>query len=154
MRWSASSSRDIAPEAARNLGRRRFKGRDELLTFAAKRPGALSGHFLCMVYEKMHNKLPRDVRELRRTKLTEWVQKYSGLSEARDVREVSTLAAAIDSISRGELHVVMDLLCQRILSIQAAKAVKGGSWEKAQNLELLAKDATSGVPSGMLRLLA
>ena len=46
----------------------------------------------------------------------------------------------------------MDTLAQRILAIMQAKA-KGGSLDKAQNIELLAPPG-SAVPSGMSRLLA
>jgi hypothetical protein len=135
------------------LGTKRFKARGELLSFATKYPGVLAGHFMCTVYERIHNRLPKDVKELRRTSISAWAQKYGGLTEVRDQREVATIAQAMDLISKGDLQEVMDLLSQRILSVQQAKA-KGGSWEKASNIELVAKDGTGSVPSGMHRLLA
>ena len=151
-RWNPRDKKTVRTQACRRLGERRFKGRDELLTFAARRPGALSGYFMSMVYEKLHDQLPADTREMRRVDITDWAKKYSGATETRDVREITTIAAAMSAAGRGEMRRMMDILTQRVLAIQQAKT-KGSTWEKAQNLELIAREgAGASVPSGMLRL--
>ena len=43
-----------------------------------------------------------------------------GLSDIRDLREIATLAFAMDTVSRNELAPAMDVLAQRILAIQLA----------------------------------
>ena len=90
---------------------------------------------------------------MRGVSVTSWAQKHAGLTELRDQREVSTIAHTLDMVSRGDVAEAMDVLCQRILAIQQAKS-KGGSWDKAANIELLAKDGVMAAPSGMHRLLA
>ena len=150
--WSPSKRSKISADNARKLGQEKFRSRSELLTFAAKHPGALSGHFLTSVFERLHNELPRNMTDLRRTSVTQWSQKYSGLTEVRDQREVATLSLAVDLCSRGDLSALMDVLCQRILAVQQAKQ-KGGTWEKAMNIELVSGDGAAAAPSGMLRLL-
>ena len=75
----------------------------------------------------------------------------TGLTEVRDVREVQTIAAALDHINARDLSSAMDILCQRILSIQSAKK-KGGSWEKAEQVELLPGSGHSLASGGMLAL--
>eukprot|EP00973_Karenia_brevis_P012307 1671481-Karenia_brevis.AAC.1 len=67
---------------------------------------------------------------------------YAGLTEIRHMREVQNLALAMDHINRAELKQAMDVLAQRVITIQAAKR-KGGSWEKAEGLELLPPSGTS-----------
>ena len=65
------------------------------------------------------------------------------------------MAAAMDAINMNGLGSCMDILTQRVVAIQQANK-KGGSWEKAEQVEL-----TSGVGSnsstlagGLLRLTA
>ena len=50
------------------------------------------------------------------------------------------------------LETAMDTLAQRILAIQAAKK-KGGSWEKAEQAELVVGPSTGAMASGLLRLI-
>ena len=154
MRWRENGrNKQISAKEARGLETKRFKGRTELLSFAGSHPGALSGGFLCMIYDKLNNRAPRETKELRSAKVSEWASKFSGLSELRDRREVQTLAHLMDLMSRRDYEVVMDVIAQRITSIQEAKK-KGGSWEKAQHGELLPMEGHSGAPSGMTRLYA
>ena len=105
------------------------------------------------IFEKMYNSLPKDTRELRRASVVSWAQKYSGVTELRDQREIATLAACMDGTQKKDVEQVMDIMAQRIISIQQAKQ-KGGSWEKSQKLELVSQDGTGAMPSGMARLLA
>ena len=74
--------------------------------------------------------------QLREANVVQWASQHSGLTEIRDVREVLTLAEAMDCINRREISRAMDVLAQRILAIQQAKR-KGGSWEKAECIELI-----------------
>ena len=77
----------------------------------------------------------------------------SGLSEVRDLREVITCAMAMDCTNRKEIARAMGVLSQRIVAAQAAKGRKGGSWEKAEALELIPGSAVAMLPGGMASLL-
>ena len=131
----------------------KFKARGDLVAFATKKPGALAAHFLITIFEKLYNRLPRETRDLRRASVAAWAQKHGNLSEVRDQREVATLAHCMDLVAKRDLEELMDVMSQRVLAIQQAKA-KGGSWEKAQRIELLAPEGAGAASSGMLRLLA
>ena len=72
----------------------------------------------------------------------------SGLADIRDQREVATLTMAIDHVNREQLAQALDLMTQRVVAIQCAKK-KGGSWEKAEALELLPGTGSAVVPVGM-----
>ena len=89
---------------------------------------------------------------MRAVSVTSWAQRYAGLTEVRDQREVATIAQAMDLVSKGDLAEALDLLSQRVLAIQQAKS-RGGTWEKAANIELLAKDGVMSASSGMHGLL-
>lgn len=81
-----------------------------------------------------------------------WAQKYGGLQEVRDQREVATLAYCMGCIQKKHLEECMDVMTQRFMAIQHAKS-KSGSGDKAQRIELVAPDGAGPAPSGMLRLL-
>ena len=49
---------------------------------------------------------------------------------------MATLAHAMDATNRNEVQQAMDILSRRILAIQLAMR-KGGSWEKAEAVELI-----------------
>ena len=153
VRWQASGrNRKIDPGKARDLETRRFKARADLLAYAAKHPGAIGGGFLSSLFEKARNRLPRETKELREVSVTDWACKQT-LGEVRDRREIQTLARCIDLLTQRDLSVLLDTLSQRITAIIQAKQ-KGGSWDKAQQIELVAPEGGSLAPSGMLRLLA
>eukprot|EP00974_Lingulodinium_polyedra_P052852 5080685-Lingulodinium_polyedra.AAC.1 len=57
----------------------------------------------------------------------------------------------MDHVNRRELWQAMDVLSQRILAIQMAKR-KGGSWEKAEVLELLPPTGGALAPPGLASL--
>ena len=59
----------------------------------------------------------------------------------------------MDLIKTKDLASCMDVLAQRILSIQRAKA-QGGSWEKGEQIELTFTPGQSSAPSGLLKLSA
>ena len=52
------------------------------------------------------------------------------------MKEVLTLSEILDSVNRDEISQALDVLVQRILAIQAAKS-KGGTWERAEAIELI-----------------
>ena len=68
--------------------------------------------------------------------MAQWASSHAGLFDIRDIRDVATLAHAMDAINRKEAQQAMDILSQRILAIQLAKR-EGGSWEKAEAVELI-----------------
>jgi len=114
----------------------KFKRKGELLAYATKHPGALSAHFLASIYARLSKGRMTKSSQLREANVVQWASQHSGLTEIRDVREVLTLAEAMDCINRREISRAMDVLAQRILAIQQAKR-KGGSWEKAECIELI-----------------
>ena len=59
----------------------------------------------------------------------------------------------MDCINGADLRAAMDVLSQRILAIQRAKT-KGGTWEKAETIELVSGAGASNTAAGLLRLTA
>ena len=113
----------------------KFKRKGELLAYATKHPGALSAHFLASIYARLSKGRVTRSSQLRETNVSQWAAQHSGLSEIRDIREVLTIAEAMDCINRKEIARAMDVLAQRILAVQQAKK-KGGSWEKNRNYRI------------------
>jgi hypothetical protein len=156
LRWKPNAKkrdREVQPESVRELETRKWRARGDLLSFAARHPGALSGYFLAMVHQKLSHGMVRRRSDLNRVSVSQWASQYSGLSEMRDLREVQTIAAAMDLINMGTLAECMDTLAQRIVAIQQAKK-KGGSWEKAESIELVTGPSSGAAASGLLRLTA
>lgn len=114
----------------------KFKKKGDLVAFAAKHPGALTAHFLASVYNRLSKGTISRSSQLRDPSVAAWAQIHSGLTEPRDLKEVQTLGEVLDHVNRREIARAMDVLCQRIIAIQAARG-KGGSWEKAEALELV-----------------
>ena len=152
MRWKPKSKdRAVKPQQVHRLEGVRFKKKGDLTSFAAQHPGALSGFFLAGVYAKAcKGVMVNRSKQLRAANVMAWVEK-AGLKEVRDIREVMTLASIMDSVNRDELATAMDIIAQRILAIQAAKR-QGGSWEKAELMELTPASSSGMAPSGMLAL--
>ena len=153
LRWRGpkSKSRRVAPAQERKLETEKFKAKGDLLAFAAKHPGALSGYFLAMVHRKLSHGRLTETKQLRQASVTTWAAAHSGLTELRDQREVQTLALVIDLINARDLATAMDVLAQRIIAIQRAKT-KGGSWEKAETVELLTGTGGGVAAGGLLKL--
>ena len=130
----------------------KFRARGDLLAFAAKHPGALSGYFLAMIHRKLSQGRLQRTGQLRNVSTTAWAAQYTGLTEQRDLKEVMTLATVVDLVNARDLAAAMDVLCQRVVAIQRAK-VKGGSWEKAETVDLvMLPSAGMSAPSGLLKL--
>lgn len=129
----------------------KFKKSGDLVSFAASNPGALSAYFLSAVYAKLCSGQVTRRRHLKDVSVASWAARHTGLTETRDLREVQSIALAMDHINRQEVASAMDVLAQRVLSIQAAKT-KGGSWERAERMELLPSSATALAPGAMLQL--
>lgn len=128
----------------------KFKKRGDLVAFAARHPGALTAHFLAGVYQRLSKGTLNRSSQLREPSVTAWAHQFSGLTEIRDIKEVVTLSEALDAVNRREIAQAMDILCQRILAIQAGKT-KGGSWERAEAIELVNNTKTLA-SSSMLAL--
>ena len=154
VRWRPNGpNRKIKVEEFSRFAFRKFRDQSEVVAFAASHPGALSGFFLSMCYQRAHQGLTTETRDLRRQSVVTWVANRSGLTETHDRREALTLAMAMDAINSKQLAYAMDFLSQRIQSIQAAKT-KNGSWEKSQRIELAVEPGAIVSSSGMLRLTA
>eukprot|EP00972_Heterocapsa_arctica_P081069 11945764-Heterocapsa_arctica.AAC.1 len=59
----------------------------------------------------------------------------------------------MDSINQNQLEIAMDILSQRVVAIQRAKA-KGGTWEKAEAIELVIGPTAGSAAGGLARLTA
>jgi hypothetical protein len=148
---SEGSNRRVDPRHIVRIEAQKFQKKGSIQAFAASHPGALTGYFLAGVYARMlKGSIIQETKELRNASVMAWVAQ-SGLNEVRDVREVATLACAMDAVNRRDLQHCMDILSMRILSIQAAKK-KGGSWEKAVALELVPESGGSLLTGGMAAL--
>ncbi|CAE8627969.1 unnamed protein product [Polarella glacialis] len=145
------SSKSVKAESVRRLEGIKFKARGELLTFAARHPGALSGYFLAMIHQKLSAGRVTRGKQLREVSVSQWAAQHSGLTETRDLREVATLGAVMDCINMRDLSTAMDTLSQRIVAIQRAKTA-GCDWKKAEALELVVGNGPLAAASGMLRL--
>lgn len=151
LQWKAKAKdRKVKFEEIHAVDREKFKRKGELMAYATKHPGALTAHFLASIYARLSKGRVERSSQLREASVVAWAAQHSGLSEVRDVREVLTLAEAMDSINRKEIERAMDILAQRILAIQQAKR-KGGSWDKAEAIELI-PGGTSLASSSMLAL--
>ena len=154
IRWRARGrDRSVDPRELRELEAKKFKARGELLSFAARKPGALRGYFLSAVHQRLSHGPVRRTASLRNASVAQWAAQHSGLTEVRDQREVATLAQVMDFINLRTLEEAMDVISQRIVAIQQAKK-KGGSWEKAEHIELTNPMNAAAAPSGLLRLTA
>ena len=137
LRWKDSGrDRKVGQADLTHIDMTKFKKRGDLVAFAARHPGALTAHFLASVYSRLSKGTITRSSQLREASVTSWAHQFAGLSEIRDMKEVLTLAEVLDAVNRKEIAQAMDILCQRILAIQAAKQ-KGGSWEKAEAIELV-----------------
>ena len=151
LRWrQKGKDKKVSYEEVHAIDSQKFKRKGELVAYATKNPGALSAHFLASIYARLSKGRVERSSQLREANVVTWASQHSGLSEVRDVREVLTLAEAMDCINRREIERAMDILSQRILAIQQAKR-KGGSWEKAEMIELI-PSGTSLASSSMLAL--
>lgn len=154
MRWRYQEKKpkaEISADRLHALERQKFKKRGDLVAYAARHPGALTGYFLSACYSKLSKGMPTKRGDLTNTSLAAWASTHTGLTEMRDLREVQTLAMAMDYIKSSEVERAMDVLSQRVMAIQAAKK-KGGNWERAEALELLPGTGSGLVPGAMLSL--
>ena len=126
----------------------KFKKSGDLITFAAEHPGAIGAYFLGMVHQRVTRGPLTRTKDLRRVSVSTWAAAHSGLTEKRDLRELATLAAAIDALQQGDLSRLIDVLASRINALQIAKGPQG-SWEKAEKVELIGASGSRLMPSGM-----
>jgi len=59
----------------------------------------------------------------------------------------------MDAVNRKDLSTAMDILVMRLQALAAAKR-KGGSWEKAAKVELIAEPGTDCMAAGVSGLAA
>ena len=128
--------REVPLSSLTHVDQLKLKKRGDLVAFAARHPGALTAHFLASVFTRLSKGSLTRSSQLRQVSVTSWAHQFSGLTEIRDMKEVATLAEILDMVNRKEIAQALDVLCQRILAIQAAKQ-KGGTWERAEAIELV-----------------
>ena len=99
----------------------------ELLTFAARHPGALSGYVLSMVHQTLSHGSVRRTSDLRKASVIQWAVQHSGLTDMLDQREVQTRSAVMYLINSPGLATAMYVLSQRILSADDIELVTTGT---------------------------
>lgn len=62
----------------------------------------------------------KESKQLRNPSVRQWATRESGVMEIRDLHEIATLAAILDHVNMAEVEQALDILRQRILSIQIA----------------------------------
>ena len=149
-RWrEKAKSKEIKAKALYAIDSVKFKRRADLLAFASKHEGALTAAFVNSIRQKLLKAPVRQSKELRDTTLCEFVASgSSGLSDIRDQREMATLLTVMDLCNKRELEKMMDVISMRCMSILAAKA-KGGTWEAASKMELIAEQNGKIGPAGL-----
>jgi len=141
----------VTAEQLHKLSAQRFKNRGALLAFAAKHPGALTASFLAEVHRKCGLGEVRETKNLRKASVRTWATDKSGLTDLRDQREISTLAAVADHLQVDEVAMALDIICQRISAVQLAKQ-KGSTWERAEKSELIPIGSHLMAPPGVQQL--
>ena len=154
LRWRRSNpaSRSVSPSDLAYFDGRKWKKPGDFVAFCQTHPGALTAHFLVAVHAKCARGTAKRLRDLDHAPASVWAASLTGLTEMRDLREVRTLCQTMDLIKQGEVERGMDTISARINAIQAAKA-KGGSWEKAERIELIPGSASGVAPGGLAALL-
>lgn len=153
LKWKEKGrDRKVTYDDLTHVDQLKLKKKGDLLGFAAKHPGALTAHFLASVYARLSKGTIHRSSQLREASVSAWAHQHSGLTEPRDMKEVLTLAEVLDHVNRREIARALDIIVQRIVAIQTARQ-KGGTWEKAENLELVNNQRTLA-SSGMLALTA
>lgn len=151
LKWKeAAKDKSVSYADLSHVDQLKFKKKGDLVNFAARHPGALTAHFLAGVYARLSKGTISRSSQLRDVSVAAWAHQFSGLTEVRDIKEVITLSEILDHVNRREIARALDVLVQRILAIQAAKG-NGGSWEKAEALELV-NSQKSLASSSMLAL--
>lgn len=123
----------------------RFRRRGDLLKFHHRYPGALAGHFLCQVRQKLGQGLPVDTEELRLTDVASWSTAHASLTDVKDQKEVAFLSRVLADLGQGRLPELADLVAMRIREVRAAKGEQG-SWDKAGVLSLQPGPYAAGAP--------
>ena len=147
---SGGKSKRVSPEDLARSDIKKFKKRTDLLTFAMSYPGALTAHFSNAVRVAMTHGAISKTKQLRDVPLVRYVQADGlQLTELRDRREALTLATVLEHINSGSLAKALDVITMRLLALQEAKA-KSGTWDKAQQKELIPLPGGSGLqPAGL-----
>jgi len=138
-------------EEQHRLHQTKFRNRAELMTFAARHPGALSAFFLTTCKQQSSGGKVSTRNELKNVSTVAWATRHATVTDVRDIKEVLTLCAIMDQINQDTLPTAMDIASQRVLAIQKAKC-KGGSWEKAGNVELVVPPGEMQTAAGMQKL--
>ena len=153
LKWKRKAkSRRVPLKKVMHIEGQKFKKRGDLVAYAAKHPGALTAHFLSGIYAKVHKGAISESKSLRDVNVAAWASAHTGLTETRDLREVANIAAAMDAVQRDEIASALDILAQRVVSIQNAKKA-GGKWEKAELIELISPSGSGLASGGMLSLM-
>ena len=153
LKWKRKAkSRRVPLKKVMHIEGQKFKKRGDLVAYAAKHPGALTAHFLSGIYAKVHKGAISESKSLRDVNVAAWASAHTGLTETRDLREVANIAAAMDAVQRDEIASALDILAQRVVSIQNAKKA-GGKWEKAELIELIPPSGSGLASGGMLSLM-
>eukprot|EP00971_Amphidinium_carterae_P331187 6464604-Amphidinium_carterae.1 len=154
LQWEYKArDRPVGVEELHAISQEPFKRRADLLSFAARHKGALTASFLLGCHMALQKGSIKRSKQLRDVGVGTWAARFSSVTDVRDQREIQSIASAMDAIQVYDIEAAMDIMSQRILAIQAAKA-KGSSWEKAEKLELIPMSSGGGMGSSALLSLA
>ena len=153
MRWKDKGrSRKVSAGQVAKIDLEKFKsGRSALLAFAHKHPGALTAHFLQAVRMKVKGAsgVVNKSGQLREVDMSSYLLNGGlGLTEIRDSREAVTLGSVMDAVNRRDLSRAMDIISMRLQALATAKR-KGGSWEEASKIELIAETGADVMAAGV-----
>ena len=159
LRWKQDGrNHKVTAEDLARLDQERFKAvgtgsgtsRPALFTFCQRSPGAVTAHFLAQVRQRLLSPggRPRQTKEFRSATCVDWVDNVSGLCELRSQREAYTLTSILDTANKDCIAEALDILVMRLHALQVAKA-KGGTWEKASQIELIGASTASLLPAGL-----
>ena len=152
LRWKEDGKdRQVSYSDLAHVDGLKWKKKGDLVAFAAKHPGALTAHFLAGVYARLSKGSLSRTRQLREASVASWAHQFSGLSEIRDMKEVLTMAEVLDSVNRREIERAMDILCQRILAIQAAKLGESRGHRVGEHPEVPGQQWYAGFDERLIR---
>ena len=147
MQWVPSTSKKIkfTEKAMLRQDTMRFKRRSDVLTMHKRYPGALAGHFLNQVRQRLGLSYAQGSDDLRQTDVSRWGATMSDFKDVRDVREAHLLGVILGELGKDRLSEAADIIAMRLRELKAAKR-DGGSWEKAAVLSLLPGTHAASAP--------
>jgi hypothetical protein len=148
---TSGSGTRVSPLSLAKLNSVKFKKRGDILVMAAQHEGALAAGLLAEVRSRQKGAggVVTKSGQLRDVSMFEWARTAKhGVTDPNALRELLHIGAAMHYVNRRKLPQLMDLMTQRVHSIQKS-ASAGGKQEEARKLELWPNEGGLTAPSGM-----